>query len=99
MINAYLQDVCTLRQYTTDKFKENTTETDTDYKCRFEFSDIWITIKGGEQVKSTAQVYFKKTVPVDHTDRIIYESNEYIILKIMKPKSFNAIQYMMVFLQ
>ena len=101
MINAYQQDVAYRRYYSSyDKWGEPVGSINEDaYECRWIFKTQWITIKGGEMVKSNAFILLDSGTPVDHKDRWMYQSMEYITLDIQKPKAFNAINFVKVYVQ
>lgn len=88
MIGNYLTENVTISKIAYDKWG-SPTSTDTVVKGRFEQTTKLVRDLSGEQVVSSANVYLKSDINVEHIDKIKYDNKEYSILTIEVAKDFS----------
>lgn len=95
MIGSYLKDKVKIISREPSDWGEETLH-ETTVKARFEFRNRMVRDDSGEEVVSTATVYFCHTTTVTTKDHVKYEDREYPILSIERIKSFSKVYMLKV---
>jgi len=87
MISAYLVDsIIIMKSGGVDEWGEPLPPTETSVKGRIEYKTKLIRDIAGEEVVSSAMVYFEDR-DLDHEDKLKFNDVEHVILRIDKPKA------------
>ena len=96
MINVYCKDNIFIKKVTLDKWG-TATNVYTFTKGRITFRTKLVRSLSGDQVVSSAEVMLPDK-PINHEDKIVYNSKEYAILNIEERKDF-SMQFKVINLQ
>lgn len=83
----YPDNVTVYANHTVNEYNEEEWSSNEEYQCRFVEKSIKTLTDKGESVLADGIVHFKSPFPdLSVGDRIDYESSQYIIMEINKPK-------------
>jgi hypothetical protein len=89
MINAYLRTTVNLRVPIKDSYGNITGYTNNLIKARWTRKDRLVSIEGGEEVISSAQIIIKNQT-INNTYKVEYDSVKYAIIDVQEWKDFSV---------
>jgi hypothetical protein len=89
MIGVYLKNTVTLMEPTYDTYRNIAGFTETAIKARWIRKDRLVSIPGGREVISSAQIIIKNQT-IDNSYKIKYNDVKYAILDIQEMKGFSV---------
>lgn len=97
--NSLLINTCILEDRVEDKWGEPTVSVTTGVKCRWEFGNRVVRNFKGEEVLSTARVFFKKSQAIFETTRLRASPTDkwHGIQKIERPQDSKKIHHTQVY--
>ena len=99
--NGLLINTCSSRSRTVDKYNKATTTATAGVTCRIMYGVKTVRNEAGEEVVSTAKIFFKPAAVISGSDQVLLqgESRWRAILKILRPQDSAASHHIEVYVE
>lgn len=95
--DSLLINTCDIIQRTPDKWGQTSDVIQAGVKCRIMYGNRLVRDFNGEEVLSSAKIFFRSTVNIGHEDMIRFGGVKHAVLKILRPQDSIAIHHVEVY--